>query len=189
MPALNTLDSLFVNELRDIYDAEKQLTKALPKMAKAASSDELRTAFENHLKQTEGHVNRLERAFEDIGEAAKGVRCVGMAGLVEEGSKILEEKADESVRDAALIAAAQKVEHYEIAAYGTLVTFAETLGHSDVGQLLADTLAEEKEADRTLTEIAEGIVNLEATDAGDTPPRKELTGSARGRGQTSSRRK
>ena len=159
---LDTLQKLYVEELRDIYSAENQLLKALPKMAKGASSDELRQAFESHLQETEGHVERLETIFEDLDESPKGKTCHAMKGLVEEGSEILEEEGEESVLDAGIIAAAQKVEHYEIASYGTVRTFAELLGEKDAAKLLQETLDEEGAADEKLNELAESIVNPEA---------------------------
>jgi ferritin-like metal-binding protein YciE len=159
MPAINTLQDLFMKELRDVYDAERQLTKALPKMAKAAASDELRAAFETHRQETLGHVDRLERAFEELDSKARGEHCPGMAGIIEEGSELMQEDSDDDVLDAGLIAAAQRAEHYEIAAYGTLVSWAQTLGYGAVGNLLQQNLAEEKAADEKLTEIAEGMIN------------------------------
>ena len=154
------LQELFVEELRDVYDAEKQLTKALPKMAKAAESNELRAAFEEHLEITRMQVNRLEEVFKSLGLAARGKPCDGMKGLIEEGQSHIEE-LEGATLDAALIGAAQKVEHYEIAAYGTLATWAELLGHQDAKDLLGQTLEEEKEADEKLTGIA-GQINPEA---------------------------
>lgn len=160
---LDSLETLFVEELRDIYNAENQLVKALPKMAKRASSEELKQAFEEHLGQTKEHVERLEEIFEGLDKSAKGKTCKAMKGLVEEGSEILEEDGEGSVIDAALIAAAQKVEHYEIATYGTLRTWAEILDKSDAVESLQQTLDEEGEADHKLTEIAESTINAEAT--------------------------
>jgi len=159
--AAENLQELFVEELRDIYDAEKQLTKALPKMAKAAESQELRAAFEEHLEITRMQVERVEEVFKVLGMAARGKTCEGMKGLIEEGSKHIEELDKGSTLDAALIASAQKVEHYEIATYGTLATFAEVLDMQDVKDLLGQTLEEEKEADEKLTGIA-GQINPEA---------------------------
>jgi ferritin-like metal-binding protein YciE len=158
--AAENLQELFVEELRDVYDAEKQLTKALPKMAKAVESDELRAALEEHLEITRMQVNRLEEVFKSLGMAARGKTCEGMKGLVEEGSSHMEE-LEGSTLDAAIIGAAQKVEHYEIATYGTLATWAELLGHQDAKDLLGQTLEEEKEADEKLTMIA-GQINPEA---------------------------
>src|SRR6266568_1039047 len=161
---LDSLQKLFVEQLRDVYNAENQLLKALPKMAKNASSDELRQAFEDHLEATKEHVERLEQVFKDLDEKPKGKTCQGMKGLVEEGSEILEQDGEESVLDAGMIASAQKVEHYEIAAYGTLRTWANLLGKPDVAALMEETLEEEKEADQNLTSIAESLVNEAAAE-------------------------
>jgi ferritin-like metal-binding protein YciE len=158
---MDSLNDLFEDELKDIYNAEKQLTKALPKMAKKASSQELKNAFTSHLKETEGHVARLEKIGQGLGIKLTGKKCHAMEGLVEEGKEVIDEDGDESVIDAALIGAAQRVEHYEIAAYGTVRAMAETLGHRDVAKLLQQTLDEEGAADKKLTSIAEGGV-LEA---------------------------
>src|SRR5438105_15908874 len=144
---LNTLQELYLDELRDLYSAESQLLKALPKMAKAASSDELKQAFEEHLEQTKGHVNRLEQIFDELDESPKGKTCHGMKGLIEEGSEILDEEGDPSVIDAGIIVAAQKVEHYEIASYGSVRTFARLLGEKKADELLQATLDEESEAE------------------------------------------
>lgn len=166
MPALNSLRDLLVEELRDLYNAEGQLVKALPKMAKAASHDELREGFEEHLEQTRGHVDRLERCFKILGEKAKGKTCHAMQGLVEEGKEAIEEEAADEIRDAMLIGAAQRVEHYEIAAYGTARAFAQTLGETKVADLLQETLDEEGETDKKLTALSETI-NEEANSLGD----------------------
>lgn len=160
--ALRTLEDLFVKELKDLYSAEKQILKALPKMAKAASSEKLRDGFEEHREQTEEHVNRLEKIFESLGKPTRGAKCVAMEGIIEEGKELLEEDADESVMDAGLIAAAQRVEHYEIAAYGTVRTLARMLGNSEAEELLQQTLDEEKQTDEKLTELAESEVNVAA---------------------------
>jgi ferritin-like metal-binding protein YciE len=159
----DSLEPLFVEELRDIYNAETQLTKALPKMAKRASSPELKAAFEEHLEQTKGHIDRLDQIFEGLGKKATGKTCKAMKGLVEEGSEMMEEDGEDSVIDAGIIAAAQKVEHYEIASYGTVRTWAEMLGKDDAVDLLQQTLDEETEADEKLTELAESTINQEAT--------------------------
>jgi ferritin-like metal-binding protein YciE len=162
----NDLRELYVKELRDLYSAENQLVKALPKLAEAATSDELRTAFEEHLQQTQGHVQRLETIFENLGEKPSGEKCKGMEGLVKEGSEVVEDDEFEGeVKDSALIAAAQRVEHYEIAGYGTVRTFASLLEDDDAVELLEQTLEEEKETDQKLTEIAESV-NVEALDEG-----------------------
>ena len=160
---LKTLEDLLLHEMRDLYSAEKQLLKALPKMAKSASHDELKAGFEEHLAQTETHVERLEQAFEMLGTPARAETCKAMKGLVEEGADIIEEDAEEAVHDAGLICAAQKVEHYEIASYGTVIAWAEKLGHSDLAELLSETLEEEKETDEKLTDLAESAINIEAS--------------------------
>jgi ferritin-like metal-binding protein YciE len=163
----NALKELYVEELRDIYSAEQQLTKALPKMAKASTSDDLRSGFEKHLEQTKGHVERLERIFQDLGEKPTGKKCKGMQGLIEEGDEMAkEDELEDAARDAGLISAAQRVEHYEIAAYGTVKTYANLLGDENAVSLLEKTLQEEKETDQKLTELAEGI-NVEATGEGE----------------------
>jgi ferritin-like metal-binding protein YciE len=161
----NSLLGLYVDELRDIYNAEKQLTKALPKMAKAATTEDLRDGFTEHLEQTRGHVERLEQIFEALGQRASGKRCVAMEGLVEEGSEIMQADFEGEVLDAALIAAAQRVEHYEIAAYGTLCAFADLLGESQHASLLRQTLDEEKATDERLTELSQDV-NVAANNRG-----------------------
>ena len=164
-----SLRGLYVAELKDIYNAEQQLVKALPKLAKASSSDELRKAFEAHLEETRGQVARLETIFGRIEQSPKGKKCVGMEGLVKEGGEMIEE-FEASVLDAALISAAQRVEHYEIAGYGSVIAYAELLGESDAVSLLQESLAEEEQADRKLTELSEGI-NAEAhTESADNDP-------------------
>src|SRR5262245_8423017 len=160
-----TLHEAFVEELRDTYDAEKQLTKALPKLAKAASSPQLRAAFETHLEETRGHVERLEQVFESIDEKVKGKHCEGIAGIIEEGKSVMEEDFEESTKDAVLIAAGQRAEHYEMAAYGTLVAWARGMGHNKAAELLQETLDEEKAADEKLTSLAEGGINQDAAEA------------------------
>ena len=160
---MSTLRETFVEELQDIYDAEKQLLKALPKMAKAASHEELKEAFETHLEETENHVNRLEQVFESIDEKAKGKKCKAMQGLVEEG----QERISEEEGDAALICAAQKVEHYEIATYGSLCSWAKLLGETEAADILGETLEEEKAADEKLTGIAESVINVEEKEQGE----------------------
>jgi len=157
----NTLRELFLEELQDMYNAERQLTRALPKMAKAAESEDLQEAFTAHLEETQGQIVRLERVFESLGEKVKGKKCEGMEGIIEEGSSAMEE-FEGPVLDAALIAGAQKVEHYEIATYGTLAYFAELLGEDIAKDLLGQTLDEEKAADEKLSQIAKGRVNREA---------------------------
>lgn len=159
---LNTLQNLYTDELRDLYNAENQLLKALPKMAKAASSEELKEAFEKHLEQTKGQVKRLEQVFEELDEKPKGKTCRAMKGLIEEGSEILEEDGEKSVRDAGIIVAAQKVEHYEIAGYGSVRTFAHLLGQNKAAELLQATLDEESETNELLNRLAESVINPEA---------------------------
>ena len=161
-----TLRDLFLEQLRDAYHAEGQLVKALPKMAKAATDPKLRKAFEKHLEETKGQVDRLERVFEAIGEKARRKACKAMEGLIEEGKEWIEEDAEPDVMDAGLIAAAQKVEHYEIATYGCLCAWAKQLDLADAVELLAETLEEEKAADVKLTELAESHINAEATVGG-----------------------
>jgi len=154
----------FIDELKDIYWAEKHLVKALPKMQKAATSTELAGAFEKHTQETQEHIQRLEKVFELLGEKASAKKCDAMAGLLEEATSIIEDtKSGTMVRDAGLILAAQKVEHYEIGTYGTLRTFAENMGHTDVQALLQQTLDNEKETDIALTKAAEGFINEEAS--------------------------
>jgi ferritin-like metal-binding protein YciE len=164
MANAGTIHDAFVEELRDTYDAEKQLIKALPKMAKAASSAELRSAFETHLEETRGHVERLEQVFESLEEKVKGKHCEGIAGIIEEGKSIMGEDFDEAAMDACLIAAGQRAEHYEMAAYGTLVAWARAMGHTEAADLLQETLDEEKATDEKLTTLAEGGINQEAAE-------------------------
>lgn len=156
---LATLHDLMVHELKDLYSAERQLVQALPKMAKNANSDQLRTAIDNHLSETEEQVSRLEQILESFGESPRGQKCQGMEGLIEEGKSLLKEEADPDVMDAGIIVAAQKVEHYEIAAYGAVCEYARIMGHSEALQLLEQTLEEEKNADQLLNELAEGGIN------------------------------
>jgi ferritin-like metal-binding protein YciE len=166
MTKLSSLDDLLVHELQDIYHAEGQILKALPRMAKAATNPDLKRAFEAHRVQTGGHITRLEEAFKVLGLPAKGKKCDGMAGLIEEGKKVMEQDAEPAVLDAALIAAAQKVEHYEIASYGCICTYAEVLGHDQVHDLLGQNLDEEEATDLRLTALAESVINPEAEDEG-----------------------
>jgi ferritin-like metal-binding protein YciE len=161
------LKELYIAELRDLYNAENQLTKALPRMAKAATSDELRSGFQEHLEQTKGHVQRLEQIFTKLGEKPTGKKCKGMEGLVEEGKEMIEEEdLEDEARDAGLISAAQRVEHYEIAAYGCVRTYANLLGDTEAAGRLEETLQEEKETDKKLTKLAEKI-NVEANERGE----------------------
>ncbi len=156
------LQELLLDELADLLSAETQLTKALPKMAKAVQSDELREAIESHLEETQGHVERLKQVFEAFGEKPKSKTCKAMKGLVEEGSELLQELKGKSTIDAGVIAAAQKVEHYEIASYGTVIAWAEQLGNSEAAEILGETLEEEKAADEKLTEVAESVANAQS---------------------------
>ncbi len=162
MEKLNSLDNLFLMEVKDLYNAEKQITKALPKAAKKASSPALKSAIEEHLQQTEGHVNRLEQVFKILGEPAKGRPCAAMKGILEEVSEVMSQKAESAVRDAAIIGAAQKVEHYEIASYGTVVQWAKQMGRNDIKQLLGQTLDEEEKTDQKLSELAKSNINARA---------------------------
>jgi ferritin-like metal-binding protein YciE len=174
---MESLKELYVDELKDLYSAEKQLVKALPKMAKNASNPELKEAFTTHLQETEGHVERLEQIFEMLGERAGGKKCKGMEGLIEEAKELLEEDAAEEVLDAGLISKAQHVEHYEIAGYGTVRTYARQLGFDDQAELLQETLDEEGKTDELLTQLAESSVNLEAEQGSE---EEESTSSRRG---------
>jgi ferritin-like metal-binding protein YciE len=177
----DSLRQLYVDELRDLYNAETQLVKALPKMAKASSNAELRQGFEEHLRQTSEQVSRLEQIFDMLGEKATGKKCLGMEGLVKEGAETMQEDYEDAVMDAAIIGAAQRVEHYEIAGYGTVRTFAELLGENEHVSLLEQTLEEEKQTDEKLTQLAENI-NSEASEV------EEETETRRRSGKTSSRR-
>jgi ferritin-like metal-binding protein YciE len=164
MAEAGTLHDAFIDELRDAYDGEKQLTKALPRMAKAASSPDLRAAFEAHLEETRGQIERLEQVFETLGEKVRGKHCDGLAGIIEEGKAVMEEDFAEATMDACLIAGGQRAEHYEMAAYGTLVAWARAMGHNEAADLLQETLEEEKAADEKLSSLAEGGINQEAAD-------------------------
>ena len=167
-------EELFKEELEDLYDAEKQIVQALPKMVEAASSEELKSAFQEHLEQTKEQVKRLERVFKSIGEKPQGKTCEGMQGLLKEGEKIIAEIPKSPVLDAAIIGAAQKVEHYEISGYGTARAMAEMLGQQDAAELLEETLEEEKTTDENLTEIAEAIMTGEDTDEEDEEEEEEI---------------
>ena len=160
--AQKTLQEAFIDEVRDTYDAERQLTKALPKMAKAATAPELKDAFTSHLEETRGQIERLEKVFELLDEKVRGKHCAGIAGIIEEGSSMMEEDFDEATMDASLIAGGQRAEHYEMAAYGTLVAWARELGHTDAAELLQATLDEEKAADEKLTMLAQDGFNPDA---------------------------
>lgn len=162
---LNSLHDLYITELRDLYDAENRILKALPKMAEAASSPELKSAFEEHLQQTRTQTSRLEQIFQKLGESPKGQKCKGVEGIIDEGEDLMDEDAPPAVADAALIGAAQRVEHYEIASYGTVRTYARRLGYQDHERLLSETLEEEGQTDKKLTRLAESYVNEEAKSA------------------------
>ena len=207
MAEAGTLHDAFIDELRDAYDAEKQLLKALPKMAKAASSPGLQQAFTTHREETQGHVQRLEEGFASLDEKVRGKHCDGIAGIIEEGKAAMEEDFDEATMDAALIASGQRAEHYEMAAYGTLVAWAKAMGHTEAGDLLQQILDEEKAADEKLSQLAEGGINQEAAsgahpededaadaEAEDTParpvraPMRKAAGVGAGRGATAADR-
>jgi len=166
----NTLRELFVDELRDLYDAENRLVKALPQLAKASQLDELREGFEMHLEQTKEHVERLKQIMESMDEKPAGKKCIGMVGIIQEGDEMMGEDLEGSVMDAALISAAQRAEHYEIAAYGCVRTWAKELGEDEAAELLEKTLQEEKETDAKLTELAEQVnsaANVEGEESGE----------------------
>jgi ferritin-like metal-binding protein YciE len=164
MAEAGTLHDAFIDELRDTYDAERQLTKALAKLAKAATAPPLREAFETHLEETQGQIERLERVFESLDEKVRGKHCEGIAGIIEEGKSIMEEDFDEVTMDACLIAAGQRAEHYEMAAYGTLIAWARAMGHDEAANLLQENLDEEKAADEKLSGLAEGGINQGAAE-------------------------
>lgn len=183
--AQNGLRALWIDELRDLYDAENRLVKALPKMAKAANSEKLRAGFEEHLEQTKRHVDRLKEIFENVGERAKAKKCAGMVGIIKEGDEMLEEDFEGAVMDAAIISAAQRVEHYEIAAYGCVRDWAELLGENEAKELLEKTLEEEKQTDQKLTEIARDEVNPQAKEmSGAEEEEEEEAGTSRGRARS-----
>jgi ferritin-like metal-binding protein YciE len=164
MAETSTLHDAFIDELKDIYNGEKQITKALPKMVKAATAGELRKALEGHLEETQGQIDRLEQVFEALDEKVRGKHCEGIAGILEEGQAIMGEDFDEDTMDACLIAAGQRVEHYEMAAYGTLIAWAQAMGHDEVVNLLQASLDEEKAADKKLSDLAEGGINERAAE-------------------------
>ena len=169
---LETLQDLYIHELKDLLSAENQLIKALPKMAKAADNAELKAGIQKHLAETKEQASRLEKLLKNHGESTRGPKCAGMEGLIEEGKEILEEDADEEVRDAGIIAAAQRVEHYEIAGYGCAIAYARTLGHKEDVELLKQTIAEEGATDKALTKVALSVVNLKAAKKGVEKPAK-----------------
>ena len=183
---MEALEKLLKDELQDLYDAEQQLVKAIPKMIDAANSSELQAALKDHLSVTQNQVTRLEQVFDELGEKPQRKPCKGMAGIISEGQEMLGEDLEEATMDAAIISAAQKVEHYEIASYGTVRTLAQTIGNNEIAELLEETLEEEKEADRLLTEIAEGSINVEAASEED-EDKGERSGNGRSRSNKSSR--
>jgi ferritin-like metal-binding protein YciE len=180
MAEAGTLHDAFIDELRDTYDAEKQLTKALAKLAKASSNPKLRNAFAAHLEETQGQIERLEQVFESLDEKVRGKHCDGIAGIIEEGKSIMEEDFDDTTMDACLIAAGQRAEHYEMAAYGTLVAWAQAMGHAEAARLLQQTLEEEKAADKKLSGLAEGGINQGAAAAAHADDDQEPVGAAAG---------
>jgi ferritin-like metal-binding protein YciE len=183
MAKAGTLHDAFVDELRDTYDAEKQLTKALAKMAKAATSPDLKEAFEAHLEETRGQIDRLDQVFASIDEKARGKHCEGIAGIIDEGKAIMEEEFDDSTMDACLIAAGQRAEHYEMAAYGTLIAWANAMRRTEAANLLQQTLDEEKATDKKLSALAEGGLNQDAADVAHEPDEEqegELVGTGKG---------
>jgi ferritin-like metal-binding protein YciE len=171
---MSDLRETFIEELKDLYDAEKQLTKALPKMAKAAEHEELKEALETHLEETQGQIKRLEKVFELFDEQPKGKKCKAMEGLIEEGKDLIQEEEG----DAAMICAAQKIEHYEIASYGSLISWARLLGEDEAADLLEETLGEEEQADEKLTDVAESTINVEEAEGEE---QEEEATSARGK--------
>jgi ferritin-like metal-binding protein YciE len=187
MAETGTLHDAFIDELRDTYDAEKQLTKALPKLAKAATNAKLRAAFETHLQETQGQIERLEQVFESLDEKVRGKHCDGIAGIIDEGKSIMEEDFDETTMDACLIAAGQRAEHYEMAAYGTLVAWAQAMGHTEAATLLQQTLDEEKAADKKLSGLAEGGINKGAANAAHAAENEELVGAGAGARKSSAK--
>ena len=188
MAEAGTLHDAFIDELRDTYDAEKQLTKALPKLAKAATSTRsCGRRSRRHLEETQGQIARLEQVFESLDEKVRGKHCDGIAGIIEEGKSIMEEDFDETTMDACLIAAGQRAEHYEMAAYGTLVAWAQAMGHTEAADLLQQTLDEEKAADKKLSALAEGGINQDAADAAHPDGRRRRRGSRRGTSAEKSR--
>lgn len=191
MAQTRTLHDVFVDEMRDMYNAEQQITKALPKMIKAAGSGELRRALEFHLGETENQIDRLERAFSLLKEAPRGKKCDGMEGILEEGKKVMAEAPEGPILDAAMIAGAQRVEHYETAAYGTLVAWAQAMGHVDVARLFQESLEEEKNADKTLSSLAENGINQMALNGDEDMPEelesRPRASTKRGNGRSSTR--
>jgi ferritin-like metal-binding protein YciE len=181
MPEMNSLHALFEKELRDLYDAEKQIVKALPKIIKSTTNDELNELLSVHLEETKGHVDRLEGVFESLNLKPRGKHCAGMAGLIEEGSDLVSEDGAEAVLDAGIISAAQRVEHYEITAYGTLMAWAKLMGHKEALALLKQNEQEEKAADVKLSKLAESVINRDALAAGETEEEEDLVGAGSNR--------
>jgi ferritin-like metal-binding protein YciE len=179
MPTMDSLEDLLKDEIKDIYDAEKQLTRALPKLIKKATADDLKSALSAHLKETERHISRLEQVFKLMDMPVRGKKCEGMQHLIAEGSEMIAECEEDGTRDALIIAAAQKCEHYEICSYGTIRVWANLLNHTDAGAIFEDTLEEEKNADLKLTNIAEAFVNEEAAEEGDDEIKQVSTRSRR----------
>jgi ferritin-like metal-binding protein YciE len=188
MPQTQTFHAAFLEELKDTYDAEKQLAKALPKLAKAARSPELKSAFEHHLEETKGHVERLERVFESLDEKAKGKHCPGIAGIIEEVKSAMDEDYEDPTIDALLIAGGQRAEHYEMAAYGTLIAWARVMGHTEAVQLLEQNLEEEKAADQKLSQLAENGINARAAANAHGPAGEGAKRSRAGNGAAASPR-
>jgi ferritin-like metal-binding protein YciE len=186
MAEAGTLHDAFIDELHDVYDAEHQLTKALPKLAKTASAAPLRDAFESHLRETEGHIQRLEQVFTTLDEKPEGKHCEGIAGIIAEGKSVMEDNLDDATMDACLIAAGQRAEHYEMAAYGTLIAWARVMGHEEAADLLQENLDEEKAADTKLSSLAEGGINEAAAEMAeeDEEAADDETPAARGKGST-----
>ena len=191
MAEAGTLHDAFIDELRDVYDGERQLTKALAKLAKSATAVPLREAFESHLEETQGQIDRLEQVFESLEEKVRGKHCEGIAGIIDEGKTIMEEDFDDATMDACLIAAGQRAEHYEIAAYGTLIAWARAMGHGEAADLLQQNLDEEKAADEKLSSLAEGGINQSAADVAH--PRGEepiaVSGARKGSGNAKASRR
>ena len=194
MAETGTLHDAFIDELKDVYDGERQLTKALAKLAKTATAPPLREAFESHLQETQGQIERLDQVFESLDEKARGKHCEGIAGIIEEGKAIMEEDFDETTMDACLIAAGQRAEHYEIAAYGTLIAWARAMGHDEAADLLQQNLDEEKAADEKLSGLAEGGINQSAADIAHPDEDEEpfaagASGASKSRAKTNARRR
>jgi ferritin-like metal-binding protein YciE len=185
MAEAGTLHDAFIDELRDTYDAERQLTKALPRLAKTSSNPQLREAFENHLEETRNQIERLEQVFESLDEKVRGKHCDGIAGIIEEGKSIMQEDFDDTTMDACLIAAGQRAEHYEIAAYGTLIAWAQAMGHTEAAKLLQQTLKEEEVADKKLSSLAESGINQSAADAAHSDEEKRAVGAGASGGRKS----